>query len=251
MRKKTHEEFIKELSIKNPDIEVLEQYKNTDTKIIVRCKTCSHIWSVRPSDLLRDNKTGCPKCMLKQSGAKRTKSHEQFEKELYEINPNVEILSSYVNNRTKINVKCKICNHIWSATPNSLVGKNATGCPSCNISKGERAIKTYLELQNIDFETQKTFEGLLGVGGGLLSYDFYLSDYNLLIEYQGAFHDGSVKTCFQTTCELKKQQEHDKRKRNYAKEHNIALLEIWYWDFDNIKQILNTKLNFNNKKKSA
>jgi hypothetical protein len=31
-------------------------------------------------------------------------------------------------------------------------------------------------------------------------------------------------------------------KSNYAKEHNIELMEIWYWDFDNIEQILESRL---------
>lgn len=39
------------------------------------------------------------------------------------------------------------------------------------------------------------------------------------------------------------QDEHDKRKRNYAKEHNINLLEIWYYDMDNIEEILIKELN--------
>ena len=30
--------------------------------------------------------------------------------------------------------------------------------------------------------------------------------------------------------DFKKQKEHDKRKREYAKEHNISLLEIWYFE---------------------
>ena len=39
------------------------------------------------------------------------------------------------------------------------------------------------------------------------------------------------------------QKEHDKRKRNYAKDNNIKLLEIWYWDFNNIENILIKELN--------
>lgn len=31
-------------------------------------------------------------------------------------------------------------------------------------------------------------------------------------------------------------------KRQYAKDHNIKLLEIWYWDFDNIENILEKEL---------
>ena len=38
------------------------------------------------------------------------------------------------------------------------------------------------------------------------------------------------------------QQEHDKRKRQYAKDHNIKLIEIWYWDFDKIESILEKEL---------
>lgn len=42
------------------------------------------------------------------------------------------------------------------------------------------------------------------------------------------------------------QDEHDKRKRNYAKEHNINLLEIWYYDIDNIEDILLERLQIKN-----
>ena len=84
----------------------------------------------------------------------------------------------------------------------------------------------------------------MGLRNGLLSYDFYLlSPYNLLIEYQGNFHDGSSGDY---SCEnLEQQIEHDKRKREYAKNHNIPLLEIWYWDFDNIEEILKKELKLN------
>ena len=96
--------------------------------------------------------------------------------------------------------------------------------------------------KSIEYIPQKTFDGLVGLGNRLLSYDFYLPTYNLLIEYQGQFHDGSTTSKIQTKSQLKKQKEHDRRKRNYAKEHNIELMEIWYWDFDNIEQILESRL---------
>ena len=72
-------------------------------------------------------------------------------------------------------------------------------------------------------------------------YDFYLPEHNLLIEYQGQFHDGTAHQ--QSKKEFERQQEHDKRKREYAKDNNIKLLEIWYYDFDNIEEILNKELN--------
>ena len=94
---------------------------------------------------------------------------------------------------------------------------------------------------NIKYIQQKTFENLVGIGNCALSYDFYIPLYNLLIEYQGEYHDGTVPT--QTEFDFLRQQEHDKSKRNYAKTHNIQLLEIWYWDFDRIYEILNNTLH--------
>jgi len=132
-------------------------------------------------------------------------------------------------------------------------------CPECQYSKGEERIsndfisKGFIKIDQKEFELlddnynkdyyihQMKYDRLLGVGNGLLSYDFYIPKLNLLIEYQGEFHDGTAKN--QTEEEFKIQQEHDKRKREYAQINNIILLEIWYWDFDRIEEILEKELN--------
>ena len=134
---------------------------------------------------------------------------------------------------------CPECGNVWSATPASI--SRGSWCPQCSSSKGEKKINNWLRINNINFIPQKTFDNLLGLGGGNLLYDFYLPEYNLLIEYQGEYHDGSVS--HQTEEDFNKQQEHDIRKRKYAKDNNINLLEIWYWDFDNIEEILKNELN--------
>lgn len=79
----------------------------------------------------------------------------------------------------------------------------------------------------------------------VIFYDFYIPSFNLLIEYQGEQHYQHIK--FDKTIEygkrrLKNQQMNDSIKREYAKKHNIELLEIHYWDFDNIEQILESRL---------
>lgn len=162
---------------------------------------------------------------------------------------------------------CKECEHKWKAGICDRNSRNS-GCPKCNKSKGERRItkrlednnfiritqKEYDKLNNLDknnniyYIPQKKYKGLLGVGNGNLSYDFYLPNlqYNLLVEYQGEYHDGSVNKkskLKQSEEDFLIQQEHDKRKREYAHIHNINLLEIWYWDFDNIESILEEYLN--------
>ena len=47
----------------------------------------------------------------------KRKTHEQFIDELYLINSNIEVLGTYINNRTKILCKCKIDEHEWMARP--------------------------------------------------------------------------------------------------------------------------------------
>ncbi len=136
---------------------------------------------------------------------------------------------------------CKNCNYSWRA---SIAHRNNDrGCPLCNKSKGEKQIKNILNKYNIKFISQKTYDNLLGLRGGLLSYDFYLPNYNILIEYQGEFHDGKAKIQSQQSYQC--QQEHDKRKKEYAKNNNIKLLEIWYYDFNKIEEILNQLLTQN------
>lgn len=47
--------------------------------------------------------------------------------------------------------------------------------------------------------------------------------------------------------DFERQLEHDRRKREYTKQHNINLLEIWYYDIDDMEEILIKELNKVNK----
>jgi len=155
------------------------------------------------------------------------------------------------------------CNKIFKLSWSRVFSNR--GCPECNKSNGEKkckeilVLKKFIEIKqkdfynlinednNIYFVPQKTFKGLIGIGGGLLSYDFYLPKYNLLIEYQGEYHDkvilnhkGELKQLAEAR--LIKQQEHDRRKKEYALSNGYNFLEIWYWNFENIKQIISDYL---------
>lgn len=111
----------------------------------------------------------------------------------------------------------------------------------CLGSSGEQNIKTFLNNNYIKFIPQQKYETLLGLGGNKLSYDFYLPSYNLLVEYQGKQHYESIEY-FGGDEQFEIQVEHDSRKRNYARLHNIDLLEIPYWEEKNLENILNDKL---------
>lgn len=141
---------------------------------------------------------------------------------------------------------CETCGHEWKSSLNNMT-YSGNWCPNCSSSKGEKAISDCLRYNNIEYEYEKTFEYLIGIRGGKLSYDFYLPDFNLLIEYQGEQHERFVKGFHKTKKDFEIQLEHDRRKREFAKDNGIDLLEIWHYDYDKIEEILNRELNLNNK----
>ena len=59
----------------------------------------------------------------------RRKTHEEFKVELKEKRPELDLLSFYVNNTTKVKVRDNDCGHIWEATPHNLL--RGSGCLQC------------------------------------------------------------------------------------------------------------------------
>lgn len=233
--KRKHSEFVEQIkNIHRDSITILGTYIRSTKSILCKCNICSNEWSANPSNLLKGST--CPKCAVKNAGLLHRKSDKQFKEEVWKIHKTtIEPLEKYNGLTNKILFKCNLCGEKWYRTPDSVIYKER-GCPICNMSKGERKIYNCLQEMNIPFAYQKSFNDLKGVGNGLLSYDFYLPNNNVLIEYQGNFHDGTAN--LQTKYGYYVQQEHDKRKREYAFLNKIELLEIWYFDYDKIEDIL-------------
>lgn len=225
--RKSEDEFIDD--VQNNTVDIIGKYLGTHQKIKAKCKTCGFEWEPIAGSLIKGS--GCPHCVG------RHKTTEEFVNEINKYNPYVTVIGEYINSNENIKCKCNICGYIWDANPSRL---KISGCPKCCLSHGEKRIMNYLNENNIQFTPQKKFDNLLGIGGRKLSYDFCIDNRNILIEYQGEFHDG---TAFQQTEEdFKKQIIHDRRKREYAKNNNYKLIEIWYYDFYNIENILEREL---------
>lgn len=235
-----HDGYLMKLKENNIDIFPLETYVSALTPILHHYP-CGHINRTSPSNILSGY--GCKICGYEKLSKAKTKTQEQYEKELQFKNPLIKVIGEYIGAQNPIELLCLSCGFVWSSKAEVIIrSKNATGCPLCSIPKGEKKISEILKKYNIDFNIQKTYDDLFGVNFGLLSYDFYLPNYNLLIEYQGEQHEHPIEY-FGGEEQFKIQQEHDKRKREYAKEHNIDLLEIWYYDYNNIEEILINYLN--------
>ena len=230
------EEFKQKIYEKYGDeYEVLGEYIRSSTKIKMKHNVCNQEYMVIPNDILSGNK--CIIC----SGLER-KTIEIVQKEVYDlVNDEYTVDGEYINNKSLLSFTHKTCGEIFPMNANNFI--NGQRCPICAESKGEQYIRRYLELHFIDYIAQREYHGLVGVNNGNLSYDFYIKEFNLLIEFQGIQHMEYRKGFHKNKQAFKDQQEHDRRKREYAKENNIQLLEIWYWDIDNIELILNKELN--------
>ena len=145
-RRRTYDEYVKEVEIINPNIEVLGVYTRNDVKISHRCKICQYEWNVVPNSIL--NGSGCPKCADVQRAKHFRKSHENYIRELSIINPDIEVLGTYVNAHTKIKHKCIKCQYVWEPTPDYLICGG--GCPVC----AGKAIGLPPEYKNSIFTSQ-------------------------------------------------------------------------------------------------
>ena len=217
-RRKTTKEYIKECKEKGLDLPI-ESYVNTHTKIKHKCAKCGKVYKQVPSYHLQGQ--GCPKCATDNLSNIKRKSQERYIKECKDKGYDLPI-EEYVNAHTKINYKCSK-GHIYKQTPDDHLHNK--GCPVCNESHGERFIRNYLDKNNIKYEPQKRFYNLKDKT--YLSYDFYLPNYNTLIEYQGEQHYIS-KDYFGGNKQLEKQQYHDKLKHDYAINNGYILLEPTY-----------------------
>lgn len=238
--KKTHEEFLSDLHSITDTIEILSEYQNAKTHVDCRCKICGHKWRSKPLNLLSGY--GCKKCGTKRSADKQRCTKENAQKKVHDIFPYIDIVGEYTNHNAPVECLCNKCGITWNPSVANLV--KGEGCPHCVESHGERRIRTYLENNSIEYESQKSFGELIGVGGGRLSYDFYIPDCNTLIEYQGIQHEKPVPK-FGGEEQFEMQKEHDYRKRKYADENGFSLLEIWYFEDDDIEKILSKTLNIN------
>ena len=227
-KRKTHDEFVRQMHDVNPNIEILTPYINARSKVGCRCLICRNEWTAKPSNL--ESGFGCPLCGVASVKSKQLKSIDVFIQQLNDVNPDINLLGEYTGNRENVHVGCKLCRREWNAMPLNLLKKDgkATGCPYCKRSHGEKYIESWLVKHGVNYIAQKTFQDLRGVGGCLLSYDFYLPTLNMLIEYQGEFHDHTAYPV--TDDEFARTVEHDRRKQEYANNNGYIYYPIWYYD---------------------
>lgn len=127
MRKKTQDDFLRELRELSPNIEINSEYINNKTKVSCTCTHCGYMWMARPDQLLLGK--GCPNCNKPKKVTKET-----FIERSKEIHDNKYDYSKveYKTYNTKVIITCPIHGDFGQTPHNHLLGQ---GCPKCGQEK--------------------------------------------------------------------------------------------------------------------
>lgn len=102
---------------------------------------------------------------------------------------------------------------------------NRRGCgQACLSARGEMCAADLFNELGIRYQVQKKFDDFD------LRFDFYLPDYNIIIECDGAQHFRSLNNEWHSKIKLQETRERDEHKQEYCKKNNIKLLQIPFWD---------------------
>lgn len=102
---------------------------------------------------------------------------------------------------------------------------------ACLDSRGEICAADFFDELNVDYQAMKRFDDFEYV------FDFYLPDYNIAIECDGAQHFRAKNNGWESQFKLQEMRERDEAKTNYCKKHNILLYRISFWDHKKFEEL--------------
>lgn len=178
------------------------------------------------------NGHGCAKCGNELKNQERRLTIEEIKERSIKQHGDVW---DFTNSRygknimDRVEVRCKSCGKINHKPVNRIIyGK----CDCCLESQGEKEIRFFLEENNIKYFQEYRFEDCRNIN--TLPFDFYLPEYNMVIEYQGIQHYQPINYFSKDGFELRLKK--DQIKKEYCKNNNIKETEIKYTE--NVKEKL-------------
>jgi very-short-patch-repair endonuclease len=197
-------------------------FKTANTKVKILYK--GQIWEQTPHNHLKY----APEKVLR-------KTQEEFIEECKLIHDNKYKYDKtiYILDKIKIIINCPEHGD-FEQTPNHH--KKGVGCPSCNESKGEKIIASFLKKNKINFDRQKKFTNCKNIYE--LPFDFYIPSKRICIEFDGKQHFEPL-TIFGGLKAFEKLKINDSIKNNFCEDNYINLIRIKYTEINKIEEILN------------
>ena len=209
-------------------------YKGAHKDVTLICKKCGNVETKDPKSFYLGY--GCLKCRPKQHNPKQT-TKDQFITKSTKIH-GVKYDYSKIKFTTlyeEVEIVCPKHGSFFQKPTVHIHSKS--GCPKCQTSKGEEQIAIYLNDNNIKYN----FQYKIQINNSYHYYDFYLPDYNIMIEFNGKQHYEPIKF-FGGQEGFNYLQERDKIKENYCLENQIKLVIIRY--DNNIEEIIKKNIKY-------
>ena len=212
-------------------------YVSAAKKMRMECKI--HGWFEQRSNLHYSG-TGCPKCAVIKVHEQQKIDFNQFKERsiVTHMDRYKYYEEDYIDIFSKTKITCEKHGDFYQKPINHYRG---AGCQKCTSSRGENTIRNILDTKKIKYIEQKKFDDLKFKGK--LKCDFFLSEYNTVIEYNGIQHYQPV-AIFGGIEGLKNTQNRDLIKYKYLNANNIKLIIVKY-DVENIKDYIFNKLILN------
>ena len=189
-----------------------------------------------PNQLMTNH--GCTKCGLERiSESQRIEYDEFLEMKIETWGDTYEIKEEDYSSYQSFKVYCKTHDLYWITNGSNFL--KGHGCRRCGstISRGESKITEILLERNVQFIEQYKFLGMENKRG--LRCDFYLPEFNIVIEFNGRQHYESIEF-FGGMEGFKLTQHRDGLKQKYCQDNDINFEIIRYDESveDRLVQIL-------------
>lgn len=212
----------------------LVRLKNKDKEKVKIICPYHGIFSQRTDQHLSGS--GCDKCKNDATGKRFRFTQQQFIEKAQNKHGNKYDYSKsqYTDGKSKLVITCKKHGEFIQTAKSHLAGQ---GCRRCKRSAGEKAISSWLKLQNISHDIEKWFEDCRSSRGKPFRFDFYLPEHNAIIEFDGEQHYKSIEYWGGKKA-LANTKKRDILKDVYARKKGIHLLRIPFFRRDDIPTIL-------------
>ena len=227
---KNQSKKINELGNKYGSLTVISQAEekiNNHIAWICKCD-CGNILTVSGSKLRSGEKKSCLNC---------SKKNNEIDETNHIYGDLIVLKKVGVDKNRKILWECQCsCGNKCIVAGTVLRRHEKTNCGCKKIlSKGAEKIKNILIENKISFIQEKTFDNCRFLDTNQLArFDFYLPDYNIIIEYDGEQHYFYTNHSWDTKEHFEYTKKHDNYKTDWCKKNNIKLIRIPYYDYKNI-----------------
>lgn len=213
------------------------EYVNQKSKLTIRCR-CGHLRTGTFTNIVDQNPSGlCVSCARSESQRYNIFGIEAICTMQYGIDC---LEDEYVDSHTPMRFRCS-CGREFKACWNNVFSGGQRQCPVCSgvVSRGENAVRQWLEEKGIAYEMQKRFPDCGNVKP--YPFDFFIPERKVCIEFDGEQHFRPVAFGGSTT-RFEELKARDAAKDAYCVAKGLRLIRISYKDFSRIDDILTAML---------